>query len=357
MKKTFLTVALIAATMGTNAQVGINTETPKASLDVMAFSTDATSAEGIIAPRLTLAQLKGKDAQYTSTQKGAFVYVTDVTGGTTTKTVNVIAEGYYYFDGIVWRGFTGIGVTPVALTADNGLTETSNNVQLGGALTKNTTISGTNKLTFSAPLQYNAAGTNPADGFVLTSDINGNATWKQIITPVVFGSFESAAGVDIYYVSTFSNNYLTGNNFNQTGAYIDIPAGMWRVDIGLYMQCEAPVTIADHTSIWVRSTLADNNTSHNMSADIGLLSGSSYRLVSGLLYEKPAAGAMMNGSIIVRNTTGSIKRYYLVVGCANVRYDAAANGGVNGSTVKAITALGASVWSENTLTAMPVALP
>lgn len=86
-----------------HAQIGINTTDPLVTLDVQAAATDGTTAEGIAAPRLTRAQLVLKDAKYTTDQTGALIYVTDVSGTASTKTQNVIATGYYYFDGAVWK--------------------------------------------------------------------------------------------------------------------------------------------------------------------------------------------------------------------------------------------------------------
>ncbi len=106
MKKVFLLLLGFAFVCSTHAQVGINTESPNATMDIVAGKTDDTTAEGIIAPKLTLAQLAAKDAKYTANyQTGTIIYVTDVSGTTTAKTVNVTTIGYYYFDGTVWKAF------------------------------------------------------------------------------------------------------------------------------------------------------------------------------------------------------------------------------------------------------------
>lgn len=86
------------------AQVGINTQTPRATLDITAKNTNGTSPEGVIAPRLTGTQLANADAQYTAALAGVIVYVTSAPATATTKTAKVTAPGYYYFDGSVWSG-------------------------------------------------------------------------------------------------------------------------------------------------------------------------------------------------------------------------------------------------------------
>lgn len=103
MKRIILLMLGISSIGFIQAQIGVNTSTPQVSLDIQAAATDATTAEGMSAPRLTLTQLASKDARYASDQTGALVYVTDVTGTATTKTRNVISIGYYYFDGTLWQ--------------------------------------------------------------------------------------------------------------------------------------------------------------------------------------------------------------------------------------------------------------
>jgi hypothetical protein len=65
MKKSIITLGIIALISGAslNAQVGINTETPKATLDVVAGKTDGSTAEGMLVPRMTLAQLNAAQAK------------------------------------------------------------------------------------------------------------------------------------------------------------------------------------------------------------------------------------------------------------------------------------------------------
>lgn len=87
-------------------QVGINTEKPKATLDVVASPNDFTKTDGIIAPRLTGQQLKSKDLQYSNPdQDGPLVYITTplAQANTSVKTANVVQRGYYYFDGVLWQ--------------------------------------------------------------------------------------------------------------------------------------------------------------------------------------------------------------------------------------------------------------
>lgn len=103
MKRIFLFMLGLSSIGFMQAQVGVNTTDPKVSLDVRALLTDATTAEGLTAPRLKLSELVSKDAKYLTDQTGAIVYVTEVTGGRTAKTTQVTTIGYYYYDGTIWR--------------------------------------------------------------------------------------------------------------------------------------------------------------------------------------------------------------------------------------------------------------
>jgi len=62
MTKKLLLAATIAVSSIAYGQVGINTATPKATLDVTSTPADLTKTDGFIAPRLTGAELKAKDA-------------------------------------------------------------------------------------------------------------------------------------------------------------------------------------------------------------------------------------------------------------------------------------------------------
>jgi len=118
-KVTLVLLLIISAVMKMNAQVTVGNDTPPAAtLDVVATKTDNTTAEGIIAPRLTLAQLNAKQSQYGSAQIGAFVYITDYTGGTISGySDQITCVGYAYFDGSQWIGNCASTRTYVTITS------------------------------------------------------------------------------------------------------------------------------------------------------------------------------------------------------------------------------------------------
>jgi len=211
MKKQFITlIALIIAGL-IHAQVGINTDSPRATFDVMAIPTDLTKTDGFIPPRLKGSELKAKDANYTTLQTGAIVYVTEALtpADTTSKTINVTALGYFYFDGSTWQKMAAdlrlVGTNHITQDAGNGSNGTSvgtglNNIAIGkDALMSNTT-----------GVQNIAIGVN-----ALKSNTTGRG---NLVISNSDGTFESSGG------SNTTGNYnlvLGGDSFtaNTSGEY------------------------------------------------------------------------------------------------------------------------------------------
>ncbi|PWN57530.1 hypothetical protein C1634_025660 [Chryseobacterium viscerum] len=103
MKKKFLIGIMSLTGCFVLAQVGINTQVPQSTLDVVAKTTDGSKPEGVIAPRLTGDQIKAGDSQYGISQIGSILYATSAVGISSAKTVNITKSGYYYYDGSVWQ--------------------------------------------------------------------------------------------------------------------------------------------------------------------------------------------------------------------------------------------------------------
>ncbi|MEC5173365.1 hypothetical protein [Chryseobacterium nepalense] len=100
--KNIITLAATLFSLTIFAQVGINNNTPKATLDITAQTTNGSKPEGLLAPRLTGDQIQAGDAQYTAAQKGLLIYATSAATTPSVKTSNINAEGYYIFDGSKW---------------------------------------------------------------------------------------------------------------------------------------------------------------------------------------------------------------------------------------------------------------
>ncbi|WP_042720188.1 hypothetical protein [Flavobacterium sp. B17] len=126
--KNIITLAVLFISLIIQAQVGINNTSPKATLDITPKTTDGSKPEGLLIPQLDGNSLK--TAAYGTAQKGVIVYAKSVASPTDAKTVNITAEGYYYFDGSVWQKMTGASAGDT--TNDAWINDTTNGlVKLG----------------------------------------------------------------------------------------------------------------------------------------------------------------------------------------------------------------------------------
>lgn len=171
MKKCLLFLIFSIFVSATHSQVGINTETPQATLDVV--GDNSTQATGIIAPRQTRQQLITKGVSYTVNQRGSIVYVTDITGSSA-ETINITKAGYYYFDGSLWQPFTG---------QDWSLTGNS--------------------------------GTNPATNFIGTTDsheliVKTNNVERMAITATGLVGIQTKNPQSIFHIDAAKDNAATG---------------------------------------------------------------------------------------------------------------------------------------------------
>jgi uncharacterized protein (TIGR02145 family) len=83
-------------------QVGVNTETPKATLEVSPKAIDGSTSEGVICPRLTADALHQADINgvYSQDQDGTIAFVTSQpsAGNRVGQTIDIDSRGYYYYD-------------------------------------------------------------------------------------------------------------------------------------------------------------------------------------------------------------------------------------------------------------------
>lgn len=117
MKKTLLFFTALIS-MSVYSQVGINTENPKATLDVAGFPANAAAVDGIIIPRISGDELTAKDNLYGADQTGTIIYATSAASTPDVKTAEVTTVGFYYFDGSIWK--TVGGGSDINLYKDNG---------------------------------------------------------------------------------------------------------------------------------------------------------------------------------------------------------------------------------------------
>ncbi len=87
----------LLATVFLSAQVGINTENPKATLHIQ-MKKDIKFPDGVILPRISGDSLTLKDDTYNTDQNGLLIFVTSAANTPSLKTQNVASPGLYIYD-------------------------------------------------------------------------------------------------------------------------------------------------------------------------------------------------------------------------------------------------------------------
>lgn len=231
MRKKMSSLLILSCTVGItcvmDAQtgtVGINTVTPKSSLDINGLKDSAgtvlaTDLTGLQAPRISRQELTAKgNLLYGADQKGSIIYVTDVNSGDSlSQRINVTTIGYYYFDGTLWQKFidTKNFVTPSGFERKPDMSANNFYWKLIGAPAANYGTQGQYGLDatwnpadlneiFIAPTTYN----NLLAATGLTT-ANLGATGKNSFTA---GTMNSASGAG-------STSLGAGNNSSGLGAF------------------------------------------------------------------------------------------------------------------------------------------
>lgn len=141
MKKYLLTTFIICVS-AVHAQVGINQNDPKATLDVTK-SSKADQPDGILIPRVSVKELDDRDAIYNTDQQGTLVFVNDVTPSVPpkAKTSEITNTGIYYYDlsSVKWK--------PIAENIYGNGSFTPNPVSI--SITKGTDIVWTNYINYN----------------------------------------------------------------------------------------------------------------------------------------------------------------------------------------------------------------
>ncbi|UZT98270.1 hypothetical protein ODZ84_01485 [Chryseobacterium fluminis] len=102
MKHNLFLIGITMLSLTANAQVGIRTSSPMATLDIMAENRTGsmTNVDGFLLPRVD----RQRAQSMISTPLSTIIYVNSIATGTATGTaVNITDTGYYYFNGTVWE--------------------------------------------------------------------------------------------------------------------------------------------------------------------------------------------------------------------------------------------------------------
>ena len=195
------------------------------------------------------------------------------------------------------------------------------------------------KLHVKGTMRYEPATGNVEIGSVLTSDANGNATWK---TPELnTKNYQPVYGTTPYeQINYFGGNVTSGyaaqlSPINYTGTSITLPEGKWIV---MFTNIATVQYTSDRTLttpiwtglpankvIWVRSYLSDDTTNYNKNKAhdaLGVISPdilTSASKVSNAIVG-PSSSMMISGEVFVENKSGNDKIYHLKVSTEVMRF-------------------------------------
>lgn len=112
MKKVISLMSVSLFALCLQAQVGINTNTPQATLDIEVKNTNGSTAEGLLVPRLTGNQLALIKPSNINIETSTIVYVTEAATVTSSYVEGVTTTGFYYYNGTEWVPFTSNNAEP-----------------------------------------------------------------------------------------------------------------------------------------------------------------------------------------------------------------------------------------------------
>ena len=193
---------------------------------------------------------------------------------------------------------------------------------------------------------------NQNTNFVLTSDTNGEGTWKPVGVTRIEGIL--GAGIDVPLVTT-------GGVYHKTGSYIDLPSGKWEVKVTMLMPVGGVLTDPDsgggtmtiYDWVWLKTTFSTVNATTIVGSQISSdIEGAS--LVSNLFFGPKSLSSdpkfiMMNGSIFINNTSTASKRYYYYAGNTDSQEYTTGSGKATKFYV-----FGGLNWAENSIIAIKV---
>ncbi|UZT98268.1 hypothetical protein ODZ84_01475 [Chryseobacterium fluminis] len=122
MIKIIVTIVIItfAFSLKLNAQVGINTDVPNSTMDIVAKNTTGASSnvDGLLVPRVD----RQRAQSMTGVSASTLIYVNSIATGTASGTaVNITDTGYYYFNDNVWVKLnTGTSIFSLSVDSTTG---------------------------------------------------------------------------------------------------------------------------------------------------------------------------------------------------------------------------------------------
>lgn len=324
MKKKLSVGAALLFSAAIYSQVGINNQGPKATLDVTAKSTDGSKPEGILVPRLTGDQIKAGNAQYGSDQKGTILYATAAVTLSDSKTANITAEGYYYFDGSLWQKM--------------GNAAAATNWNMAGN-------AGTDPAT-------NFIGTTDAHPFVIRTNNNlagyiGTTVFDNLTLGINAGKTNTTGNLNVFVGTNagFANTQGSSNIF--MGPYSGTANTTGNSNVFMGYNSGSSSTTGD-ANAFVGTWAGNTNTTGGYNAFMGYQAGNSNTAGSGntfLGYSSGRNSTTANNNVAVGNMAGQA----ITTGGNNTFIGTGADADTNNLTNATAIGYGAKVGASNSL--------
>lgn len=141
MKKQLLTIFALSLGILAFAQVGVHTANPEVSFDITAKTTTGNSTEGLLVPRVD--RLKAQSM--TNIPNSTLIYVNSIANGTLSgNAVNINSEGYYFYNGTVWRKLldTNLYNSDGTLTGNRTVTQGTNTLSFNTTVNNGFSVKG-----------------------------------------------------------------------------------------------------------------------------------------------------------------------------------------------------------------------
>ncbi|MDR3022616.1 hypothetical protein [Chryseobacterium sp.] len=215
IKHLYSLIVVCSTTAILQAQVGINTPNPQATLDVVG-NTSTNVKDGILPPRVSKQQLAAKDAgTYGSAQTGALVYITDTTApsGTTpslSQVASISSNGYYYFTGSSWIPFSAnLYNSDGNLSGNRVVTQDANTLAFTTTAINGFSVDGTTLSVDGANDRIGFGTASPETKFHVVSTIPSSNRYNLI---------DATAGTNQYGILSLRNtSALTTGNYSLLG--------------------------------------------------------------------------------------------------------------------------------------------
>ncbi len=267
MKKILFVVATTISGCAFAQNVGINTTSPKVTLDVTGQPTNTTILDGITAPRITGTQLRAKT--YTSEQLGTLVFVTTADTAPAGQTIDVRASGYYYFNGTKWILVNSNASEPwYSASTSTGATSNTENIKLAVDNFTTTTITtlgmgvGTENPETRLDIEHPTQGFaikikdgSEGDRKVLKSDNKGKGTWQQLLQPKQ-GNDADSDFVRSAVGSSATPGAIDGDGVHHIGFQVQ-KTGWYVMKSRFYFKAQDPVNSVGYYWISINNNATD----------------------------------------------------------------------------------------------------